>query len=179
MIIAAACWVGAMTLFLLQASLCAKLIQPIQAAKTPRAWAKLQVASYCANCRTSALRVGSCCGVALSLLKAKSTEGTSCAARRLVAAARRGFLSGPTSSYVQPGSLRHCVSHSKIAAVGSPAQRSSGHIFALSGHHAILHVHHPNQRHEILDVEGSIRPAACFTTLDFHWKAMLTIAMDE
>ena len=83
-----------------------------------------QVATYCADRRISALRVGSCCGVALSLLKAKSTEGTSCAARRLVAAARRGFLSGPTSSYAQPGSLRHCASHSNTAAVGSPVQTS-------------------------------------------------------
>ena len=134
---------------LLQAHSLAKAITLTRAART--LWAKPQALAaryslchYCANRRTSALRVGSCCGAALSLLKAKSTEGTSCAARRLVAAARRGFLSGPISSNVQPGSLRHCVSHSKIAAVGSPVQQSTAQDCSSSGHNG-SHTHRPSQ----------------------------------
>ena len=77
--------------------------------------------TYWASRRMFWRRVGSCWGAALRRRKLTSAEGTSCAARMLCADGTSGFLSGPTNSYVHPGSLRQSVSHSNIADTGSPA----------------------------------------------------------
>lgn len=79
------------------------------------------IPTYWASRRMSWRRVGSCWGAALRRRNMTSAEGTSCAARMLCADGASGFRSGPTSSYVHPGSLRQSVSHSNISDTGSPA----------------------------------------------------------
>lgn len=90
---------------------------------------------------SSSLRVCSDCGTALSLWKLSKADGRSWALRMLPIAAVIGLRSGPISSYVAPGSRMESVSHSNIAATGSPERdtktsiRSSRRTKKAASHH--------------------------------------------